>query len=737
MGSSSEEEEEQFFDSTDELSGSSFSSDSKFSGRGYEITEFENVGYEIWRNEPESIKERKERFLRSMGLIGELGPSKNVGLDPSETPDWGFSCKGESINLSCESDFSVTSDSINLCPRRLMDTSGTVLRTDPHFIGETHQYMATSCLESRVESDMKYCRNDSDLEREKEINFTQTREGSQLNRLREDGPDKLITFNRALRISDFVRRLFSREFSSIDGEDSISSEIKSQRKGNWLKRLGSSMKRQRAGMCRQDDSVMCLNELKSGVKRPVRMKVQIHNKRCKEFNGLYMAQETRAHKGFIWTMKFSLDGELLASGGEDGVVRIWRVMYTSAADFDATEVDGSCKYFTLKSSSELVPVCVDEERKGKLGPNRKRKGLASIVFPENIFKISEEPLCELIGHCGAVLDLSWSQSKYLLSASKDKTVRLWQLGCNECVKVFQHNNYVTCVQFNPVDEKYFISGSIDGKVRIWGIHECQVVDWADVREIITAVCYRPDGQGGIVGSIAGTCRFYDTSGNQLQLEDQICLGSKKKSAVKKITGFQFSPKDPQRVMVTSADSRVRILDGVDVVCKFRGPRNSTNRTSALFSPNGRHIVSAIDDSRIYIWNYELTDTLTHKPTKSWSCEHFLSPGASVAIAWSGLMPDQPPSSKTSPYHPEHLQPSSCPRESCRFSLSNGFSLSSGFFLDSISKASATWPEENLPPFTDSCCRSAISASTWGLVIVTAGYDGLIRSFQNYGLPVQL
>lgn len=55
-------------------------------------------------------------------------------------------------------------------------------------------------------------------------------------------------------------------------------------------------------------------------------------------------------------------------------------------------------------------------------------------------------------------------------------------------------NPVTCVQFNPVDENYFISGSIDGKVRIWAIPGCQVVDWTDITEIVTAVCYCPDGK---------------------------------------------------------------------------------------------------------------------------------------------------------------------------------------------------------------------------------------------------
>jgi WD40 repeat protein len=53
---------------------------------------------------------------------------------------------------------------------------------------------------------------------------------------------------------------------------------------------------------------------------------------------------------------------------------------------------------------------------------------------------------------------------------------------------------VTCVQFNPIDEKYFISGSLDGKVRIWDVLDKRVTDWADTRNIITALSYQPDGK---------------------------------------------------------------------------------------------------------------------------------------------------------------------------------------------------------------------------------------------------
>ena len=53
---------------------------------------------------------------------------------------------------------------------------------------------------------------------------------------------------------------------------------------------------------------------------------------------------------------------------------------------------------------------------------------------------------------------------------------------------------MTSVDFNPVDDNYFISGSIDGKVRIWEVLGCRVVDYTDIREIVTAACYCPGGK---------------------------------------------------------------------------------------------------------------------------------------------------------------------------------------------------------------------------------------------------
>lgn len=80
-----------------------------------------------------------------------------------------------------------------------------------------------------------------------------------------------------------------------------------------------------------------------------------------------------------------------------------------------------------------------------------------------------------------------------------------------------------------------------------------------------------------------------------------------------------------------------------------------------------------------------------------------------------------------------------------------FSLSQDLFLESFPRGSATWPEEKLPKssspklsssmhksqykFLKSSFQSSSNSHAWGMVIVTAGWDGRIRSFHNYGLPI--
>ncbi|KAF2603909.1 hypothetical protein F2Q70_00028529 [Brassica cretica] len=207
---------------------------------------------------------------------------------------------------------------------------------------------------------------------------------------------------------------------------------------------------------------------------------------------------------------------------------------------------------------------------------------------------------------------------------------------------------VTCIQFNPVDENYFISGSLDAKIRIWSIQNRQVVDWSDLHEMVTAACYTPDGQGAFIGSNKGICRAYDTEADcKLNQTNQIDLQAhKKKQSKNKITSFQFSPVNPSEVLVTSADSRIRILDGSEVIHKFKGFRNTSSQISASYSQDGKYIICASEDSQVYMWKRDSHRTSSETGRRSsnttQSHEHFECKNVSAAVPWHGHVRGEPP-----------------------------------------------------------------------------------------------
>ncbi|RLM78717.1 WD repeat-containing protein 44-like [Panicum miliaceum] len=511
---------------------------------------------------------------------------------------------------------------------------------------------------------------------------------------------------------------------------------------------------------------------------PSRVKVRQYGKSYKELSGLFTTQEIQAHNGSIWSIKFSPDGRYLASAGEDCVIHVWEVLEFERVGKEKEE-NGVCNPVAMvcNGSSELIvssaPSGSHWEKKPQAKVLHSGGSVSSdrLMLPEHVFALSEKPVITFAGHSEDVLDLSWSKSQYLLSSSMDKTVRLWHMSSTYCLKTFSHSDYVTCIQFNPVDDRYFISGSLDEKVRIWSIPKREIVDWVDLHEMVTAACYTPDGkvlliyhmlikcsnalsQGALIGSHKGSCHLYDTSDDMLCYKKRIDLQNKKrKSCQKKITGFQFVPGSSSKVIITSADSRIRVLDGFELVHRFKGFRNTSSQVSACLAGNGRYIISASEDSHVYMWrNNDDFEPSRKKGTVSVTNthEHFHCKSVTVAVTWpftsttmaSNKQEELDCGSEND--HILHTKPAKAQEmPGVKYQSINIASNNSNHNGD---RASVTWPEELVTPakqshrpttFLTDVGDQALDRSAWGLVIVTAGRGGQIRTFQNFGFPVRV
>ncbi|XP_005175612.1 WD repeat-containing protein 44 isoform X2 [Musca domestica] len=328
----------------------------------------------------------------------------------------------------------------------------------------------------------------------------------------------------------------------------------------------------------------------------IKIKASSTNKGPYEFTKLQHVQDLSGeHTGAVWCMKFSSCGRLLATAGQDKVLRIWvlKDAYPFFQDM-RTKYNADQKSSPTPSQESLVSQQSAEDAIAMATAAEKCTG-----------PFMPKSFCTYNGHTSDLLDVSWSKNYFILSSSMDKTVRLWHISRKECLCCFQHIDFVTAIAFHPRDDRYFLSGSLDGKLRLWNIPDKKVALWNEVdgqTKLITAANFCQNGQFAVVGSYDGRCIFYNT--DQLKYHTQIHVRSTrgKNRIGRKISGIEPMPGE-DKILVTSNDSRVRLYDlrDLNLSCKYKGYLNASSQIKASFSHDGKYIIAGSENQCIYIW----------------------------------------------------------------------------------------------------------------------------------------
>jgi WD40 repeat protein len=183
-------------------------------------------------------------------------------------------------------------------------------------------------------------------------------------------------------------------------------------------------------------------------------------------------QTLSGHNSWVWSVAFSPNGTQLASGSYDQTVKLWDIG------------TGRCLKTLQGHTSPVLSVAFNP--KGKILASSDFDGMIKLWNLE-----SEECFSILKGHANSVWYLAFraisigdrdlgststgpTEQLCLLSASFDKTIKLWSLLTGECLKTFEGHQGPTVTQFSP-DGKFIVSGSWDRTVKVWNIStgECE------------------------------------------------------------------------------------------------------------------------------------------------------------------------------------------------------------------------------------------------------------------------
>lgn len=160
------------------------------------------------------------------------------------------------------------------------------------------------------------------------------------------------------------------------------------------------------------------------------------------------------HDGWVTSLATSkTEPDLLLSGSRDKTLIVWQL----TRDGDHYGVAKKA----LKGHSHIVSDCA-------LTQDGRFALSASWDKTLRLWNLETgECMRRFVGHTNDVLSVSIStSSRQFVSASRDKTVRVWN-AVGKCVEVLEgHNDWVSCVRCSPTDNAVAISAGWDKAIKV-------------------------------------------------------------------------------------------------------------------------------------------------------------------------------------------------------------------------------------------------------------------------------
>ncbi|MBD2385910.1 nSTAND1 domain-containing NTPase [Cylindrospermum sp. FACHB-282] len=303
-----------------------------------------------------------------------------------------------------------------------------------------------------------------------------------------------------------------------------------------------------------------------------------------------------AHKGSINSLNPSPDGQMLATAGEDGMAILWDLNGKRRAEFKVHQCNANPKRRDAKCSVNSVSFFPDGQQVTTGGNDDTVR----------LWNLAGTKLSQFEAHQDGVETVRISpDGKQLATAGKDGTVKLWDFNGKLQAELKGHQGSVVSIRFNDQGNTLATSGQDDGTVRLWAVPGKSLIKPKNPltkleghTKTVGSVRFSPDRNLLATASDDDTVRLWKLEG------DMVTLVRSFRTYQDGTNSVRFSPKKQKDLLATGGNN------GTIKLWKYSGEllRKINAHSSAIlstnFNNNGDELATAGDDGMAKRWNLE-------------------------------------------------------------------------------------------------------------------------------------
>ncbi|MEM6255401.1 MAG: TIR domain-containing protein [Cyanobacteria bacterium P01_D01_bin.156] len=252
---------------------------------------------------------------------------------------------------------------------------------------------------------------------------------------------------------------------------------------------------------------------------------------------------------------------------------------------------------SLNASDQKLDALVEGIRAGQqlhkqlsgVQPETKQNVIQSLQGA--LSSISEQN--QLAGHQGDLWSAQFSpDGTMIVTASSDKTVKLWNLEGEELQTLQVHNAEVYAVSFSP-DSTMIATASEDGTAKLLDLNGEELQTFSNHDGAVYSVSFSPNGKSIATAGDDGTVKLWTLDGQEQQTIN---------AHDERVSHISFSP-DGKTIATASRDGTAKLWSITGQNLKVLQGHNEWVRYVS-FSPNGQAVATAGDDNTVRFWSLQ-------------------------------------------------------------------------------------------------------------------------------------